>query len=81
MDEVGERRLIGPKILQQTQDVVAKIRERIKTTQDRQKNYADNRRKDLEFAAGDKVFLKIAPMKGIMRFGKKGKLSLRFIGL
>ena len=42
-DEVGERRLIGPEILQQTQDVVAKIRERIKTAQDRQKSYADNR--------------------------------------
>ena len=71
MDEVGERRLIGPKILQQTQDVVAKIRERIKIAQDRQKSYADNQRKKLEFAVGDKVFLKIAPMKGIMRFGKK----------
>ena len=79
-DEVGERRLIRPEILQQTQDVVAKIRERIKTAQDRQKSYADNRQKELEFAVGDKVFLKIAPMKGIMRFGKKGKLSLWFIG-
>ena len=79
-DEVGEWKLVGPEILQQTQDVVAKIRERIKTAQDRQKSYADNRRKKLEFAVGDKVFLKIAPLKGIMRFGKKGKLSPRFIG-
>ena len=79
-DEVGERKLVGPEILQQTQDVVAKIRERIKTAQDRQKSYADNRRKKLEFAVGDKVFLKIAPLKGIMRFRKKGKLSPRFIG-
>ena len=41
------------------------------TAQDRQKSYADNRRKELEFTVGDKVFLKIAPRKGIMRFGKK----------
>ena len=71
-DEVGEQKLVGPEILQQTQDRVAKIRERIKTAQDRQKSYADNGQKKLEFAVGDKVFLKIAPLKGIMRFGKKG---------
>ena len=79
-DEVGQQNLVGPEILQQTQDVVAKIRERIKIAQDRQKSYADNQRKKLEFAVGDKVSLKIALMKGIMRFGKKGKLSPRFIG-
>ena len=79
-DEVGEQKLVGSEILQQTQDIVAKIRERIKTAQDRQKSYAENRHKMLEFAIGDKVFLKIAPLKGIMRFGKKGKLSPRFIG-
>ena len=72
--------MLDPEILQQTQDIVTKIRERIKAAQDRQKSYADNRRKEIEFAVGDKVFLKIAPMKGIMRFGKKGKLSPRFIG-
>ena len=45
-----------------------------------QKSYADVRRRKLEFNVGDKVFLKIAPMKGVMRFGKKGKLSPRYIG-
>ena len=71
-DEVGERKLVGPEILQQTQDIAAKIRETIKTTQDKKKkHYVDNRQKKLEFAIGDKVFLKIAPLKGIMRFGKK----------
>ena len=49
-------------------------------TQSRQKKYADPMRKDVEFSVGDMVFLKVAPMKGVMRFGKKGKLSPRFIG-
>ncbi|XP_022852065.1 uncharacterized protein LOC111373722, partial [Olea europaea var. sylvestris] len=49
-------------------------------SEDRQKSYADRRRKDLSFNVGDKVFLKVAPMKGVLRFGKKGKLQPRFIG-
>ncbi|XP_038901285.1 uncharacterized protein LOC120088217 [Benincasa hispida] len=56
-----------------------KIRARMQTTQSGQKSYADLRRKDLGFVTDDKVFLKVAPMKGILRFGKKGKLSPRFI--
>ncbi|KAK6121488.1 hypothetical protein DH2020_044767 [Rehmannia glutinosa] len=47
---------------------------------DDQKSYADKRRKDLEFEVGDFVFIKVSPMKGIMRFGKKGKLSPRYVG-
>ncbi|XP_059434632.1 uncharacterized protein LOC132167638 [Corylus avellana] len=49
-------------------------------TPSRQKSYADNQRRPLEFNIGDHVFLKISPMRGVMRFGKKGKLSPRFIG-
>ena len=52
----------------------------MKKTQDRQKSYADKRRKDLEFTVGDKVFLKIMAIKGVLRFGKKGKLRPRYIG-
>ncbi|XP_077228426.1 uncharacterized protein LOC143861390 [Tasmannia lanceolata] len=48
--------------------------------QNRQKSYADHRRRDLEFAVGDRVFLKVSPWKGVIRFGKKGKLSPRYIG-
>ncbi|KAL5566261.1 hypothetical protein UlMin_029425 [Ulmus minor] len=79
-DEVGERKLLGPEIVQKTVDIVEKIRQRMKTAQSRQKSYADRRRKPLEFAIGDKVFLKVALMKGVMRFGKRGKLSPRFVG-
>jgi hypothetical protein len=48
--------------------------------QSRQKSYADTRRRKLEFEVGDQVFLKVSPMKGVMRFGKKGKLSSRYVG-
>ncbi|WMV18524.1 hypothetical protein MTR67_011909 [Solanum verrucosum] len=48
--------------------------------QSRQKSYADVRRRDLEFEVHDRVYLKISPMKGVMRFGNKGKLSRRFVG-
>ena len=50
------------------------------TAQSRQKSYADKRRRPLEFQVGDAVFLKVAPLKGVMRFGKKGKLSPRYMG-
>src|SRR5688572_29753850 len=56
------------------------IRGRMKEAQDRQKSYQDNRRRDLEFEVGDLVYLKVSPMKGVLRFGKKGKLSPRYIG-
>ncbi|XP_073031332.1 uncharacterized protein [Primulina eburnea] len=79
-EEVGERKMLGPELVQQTADVVALIQERMKTAQSRQKSYADVRRRPLAFEAGDHVFIKIAPLKGVMRFGKKGKLSPRYIG-
>ncbi|XP_043725651.1 uncharacterized protein LOC122672221 [Telopea speciosissima] len=79
-DEVGERHILGPKLIQATCEKVDLIRERIKATQSRQKGYVDQRQRDLEFLIGDKVFLKVSPTKGMMRFYKKGKLSPRYIG-
>jgi len=52
----------------------------MKAAQDRQRSYQDNRRRDLEFEVGDLVYLKVSPMKGVIRFGKKGKLSPRYVG-
>ncbi|KAL0541162.1 hypothetical protein IC582_021201 [Cucumis melo] len=78
--EVGEQRLMGPKLVQSTNKAIQKIRSRMHTAQSRQKSYADVRRKDLEFEIGDKVFLKVAPMKGVLRFERRGKLSPRFVG-
>ncbi|XP_073137715.1 uncharacterized protein [Henckelia pumila] len=79
-DEIGERAVLGPEIVQQTVDMIAKIRDRMLTVQSRQKSYADRRRRELEFQVGDHVFLKVSPWKGVLRFGKKGKLSPRYIG-
>ena len=78
--EVGEHRLMGPELVRSTNEAIQKIRARMQTAQSRQKSYADVRRKDLKFDVGEKVFLKVAPMKGVMRFEKKGKLSPRFVG-
>ncbi|XP_073129033.1 uncharacterized protein [Henckelia pumila] len=79
-DEIGERILLGPELVQQTADIVLRIRDKMRTVRSRQKSYAYRQRRDLEFAVGDHVFVRVAPMKGVMRFGKKGKLSPRFIG-
>ena len=76
-DEVGERKLLGPKLVQITTDKIKLIRECLCTAQSRQKSYADRRRRDLEFQVGDYVFLKVSPWNGV---GKKGKLNPRFIG-
>ena len=61
-------------------DKVNVIRAKLKAAQDRQKSYADKRRKDLEFEVEDRVFLKLSPWKGVVCFGKRGKLSPRYIG-
>ena len=72
--------MIGPDLVFDAMEKVRLIRERLKSAQSRQKSYSDNRRKDIEFEVNDWVYLKISPMKGVMRFGKKGKLSPRYIG-
>ncbi|XP_070002157.1 uncharacterized protein [Nicotiana sylvestris] len=69
--EPGETQLLGPDLVQQDLEKVALIRERLRTAQSRQKSYADKRVRDLEFMKGEKVFLKVSPMKGVMRFGRK----------
>ncbi|GJU23414.1 putative reverse transcriptase domain-containing protein [Tanacetum coccineum] len=78
--EVGESLLIGPEIVQETIEKIIQIKKRLKTARSRQKSYADKRRKPLEFKVGDRVLLKVSPWKGVVRFGKKGKLALRYVG-
>ncbi|GKE49415.1 putative reverse transcriptase domain-containing protein, partial [Tanacetum coccineum] len=78
--EVREGQLIRPKLVKETTEKIAQIKDRLKAARDRQKSYADKRRKPLEFSAGDYVLLKVSPWKGVVRFGKKGKLAPRFVG-
>lgn len=78
--EVGDSQLTGPELILETTEKVTQIRDRLQAARDRQKSYADKRRKPLEFQAGDKVMLKVSPWKGVIRFGKRGKLNPRYIG-
>lgn len=79
-DEVGERRMLGPKIIEVTLQKIKIIRERLLAAQSRQKAYADTKRRDIYFESGEHVFLKVSPRKGIYRFGIKGKLKPKYIG-
>ena len=79
-DEVGKRRLVSPELVQVTSEKVKVVHDNLKMTRDRQRSYANNRRRDLQFEIGDWVFLMISPWKGVLRFRRKGKLSPRFIG-
>ncbi|GJU22506.1 hypothetical protein Tco_1155848 [Tanacetum coccineum] len=63
--EVGEAQLTGPEIIHETTKKIFKIRDRMQAARDRQKSYADKRRRPLEFEVGDKVMLKVAPWKGL----------------
>ncbi|KAJ9544902.1 hypothetical protein OSB04_024609 [Centaurea solstitialis] len=78
--EAGEKQFAGPEIIQETADKVKGIRERLKAAQDRQKSYADKKCRPIDFQVGECVMLKVSPWKGIIRFGKRGKLSPRFQG-
>nr|GEZ22732.1 putative reverse transcriptase domain-containing protein [Tanacetum cinerariifolium] len=69
--EIGESSLIGPELVHETTDKVVLIKKKLNAARDRQKSYADNRRKPLEFEVGDRVLLKVFPWKGVIRFGKK----------
>ena len=78
--EVGKSSITGPNLIRDTSEKVSLIRQRLLMAQSRQKSYADVRRRPLEFEVGDHVFLKVMPKRGVVRFSKQGKLSLRFVG-
>jgi hypothetical protein len=74
-NQTGESQVFGPEVLQEAEKQVQIVRENMKTTQSRQKIYADNRRRELIFEVGDFVYLKVSPMRGMRRFKVKDKLS------
>ncbi|GJW04340.1 putative reverse transcriptase domain-containing protein [Tanacetum coccineum] len=78
--EIGKGSLIGHELVRETTDKVVLIKEKLKAARDRQKSYADKRRKPLEFEVGDQVLLKVSPWKGVVHFRKKGKLAPRYVG-
>nr|GFC97909.1 putative reverse transcriptase domain-containing protein [Tanacetum cinerariifolium] len=72
--------LTGPEIIQETTEKIVQIKQRLQAVRDRQKSYANVRRKPLEFQVGDKVMLKVSPWKWVVRFSKRGNLNPRYIG-
>ncbi|GJY28172.1 putative reverse transcriptase domain-containing protein [Tanacetum coccineum] len=78
--EVGDAQLTGPAIIHETTEKIIQIKSRIQAARDRQKSYANIRRKPMVFHVGDKVMLKVSPWKGVVRFGKRGKLNPRYVG-
>ncbi|GJX69231.1 putative reverse transcriptase domain-containing protein [Tanacetum coccineum] len=77
--EVGEDQLTGKEMIQETTEKIVLIKQRIQAAQDRQKSYADLKRKPMEFKVGDGVMLKVSPWKGVVRFGKRVKLNPRYV--
>ncbi|GJT87800.1 putative reverse transcriptase domain-containing protein [Tanacetum coccineum] len=78
--EVGEVQLTGPEIVQETIEKIIQIKQRIQAARDRQKSYANLKRKPMEFQVRNRVMLKVSPWKGVVRFGKRGKLNPRYVG-
>ena len=76
---MNEYKVIGLDLVKETKEKVRIIQQRLKAASDRQKSYADLKRKDIEYEVGDKVYLKVSPWRKILWFGNKGKLSPRFI--
>ncbi|GKA88053.1 putative reverse transcriptase domain-containing protein [Tanacetum coccineum] len=65
--EVGEAQILGPELIQETTEKIIQIKQRMQAARDRQKSYADLKRKPMEFQVGDKVMLKVSPWKGVVR--------------
>jgi hypothetical protein len=78
--EVGEWTLFGPTIIEEVEEKIERVRENLRIAQSRQKSYADKRRRELTFAVGDRVYLKVSPLRGTKRFVVKGKLAPRYVG-
>ncbi|GKE54469.1 putative reverse transcriptase domain-containing protein, partial [Tanacetum coccineum] len=78
--EVGQVQLTGPEMVQETTEKVIQIKQRMQAARDRQKSYADLKHKPMEFQVGDRVMLKVSSWKGVVHFGKRGKLNPRYVG-
>nr|GEV57330.1 retrotransposon protein, putative, Ty3-gypsy subclass [Tanacetum cinerariifolium] len=78
--KVGEAQILSPELIQEMTEKIVQIKQIMQATHDRQKSYIDLKRKQMEFQVRDKVMLKVSPWKGVVRFGKWGKLNLRYVG-
>ena len=72
--------MFGPDLIKESEEKVKLIRDRLKIAQSRQKSYADSKHKKITYEIGDRAYLRVSPMRGVKRFGVKGKLAPRFVG-
>jgi hypothetical protein len=79
-DQPREKQVFGPDILLEAEENIKMVWENLKIAQSRQRSYADTRRRQLSFVVGDFVYLKVSPIKGVRRFGVKGKLAPGYVG-
>jgi hypothetical protein len=80
-DQPREKQVFGPDILLEAEENIKMVQENLKIAQSRQRSYADTRRRELSFEVGDFVYrLKVSPMRGVRRFGVKGKLAPHYVG-
>src|SRR3954469_6170916 len=77
---VGERSLFGPELIKDAEEKVRQIQDRLRVAQSPQKSYADSKRRDVAYKIGDHAYLRVSPLRGVKRFGIKGKLAPQFIG-
>jgi hypothetical protein len=73
--------MFGLDILLEAEENIRMVWENLKTAQSRKRSYADTRRRELSFKVGDYVYLKVSLIRGVRRFGVKGKLAPRYIKL
>jgi hypothetical protein len=78
--EPGEKVTFGPDLVEEAEATVCHIQENLRATKSRQESYANKRYRPMEFAVRDHVYPKVSPVKGMKRFGMKGKLAPRYIG-
>jgi hypothetical protein len=80
LDQTRGKQFFGSKLIQEADEQVRIIRENLRVAQTRQKSYADNRRRPLEFEKGDYVYSMVSPLHGMRRFKAKDKLFPHYIG-
>jgi hypothetical protein len=78
--QLGEKVIFGLDLIEEAKATIRRIQDNLKATKSRQETYANKRRQPLEFEVGDLVYLRVSPVKGVKRFGVKGKLVPRYIG-
>src|SRR3954464_9164281 len=78
---VGERNLFGPELIKEAEEKFKLVKDRLKIAQSRQKSYVDPKRRELIYEVGDRAYLRVSPLRGVKRFGVKGKLAPRYVGL